>query len=359
MVTRFTPGEEQRYAERVASELVSKLRWAFLVAAGLFVSFIWVDFRLDPGILPRNVPVRLITVAGFVGLHLLSRRTRTLAKIELLLLAAVVLGAASVTRLSVGMERGPIFAVGSLLLMVVMMAGLIPTVRNAIAGHVVLLLTALTTGALVGAERLFFEVVTAFVLAGSGAGLIMAAVSERLSRRAFRLELDLEVLATRDALTGVYNRRAFLERTEQELLRVRRTGHPLALLVLDIDSFKAINDTHGHPAGDEVIRQLARSVESTLRATDFVGRLGGEEFAVTLPETNAHGALQLAERLRIAVSEARPFVGGLALPFTVSVGVAISNPEEPLDRLLSRGDEALYAAKRGGRNKVCAAARAA
>jgi diguanylate cyclase (GGDEF)-like protein/PAS domain S-box-containing protein len=168
------------------------------------------------------------------------------------------------------------------------------------------------------------------------------------------MEAQLDRLARTDALTSLSNRRDFCERAEQELARSRRHGHALALLMLDVDHFKAVNDTHGHATGDEVLRQLSRELGEVLRESDVPARLGGEEFAVLLPDTEAEAACQVAERLRahLANHPAR-LDSGQPLAYTVSMGVAFWHPSDTrLDELMQRADKALYDAKRGGRDRV-------
>lgn len=164
-------------------------------------------------------------------------------------------------------------------------------------------------------------------------------------------EARLRRLATTDPLTGLSNRRHFFERGAQELRRAARYRRPLALLMLDIDHFKSVNDRYGHEAGDAVLRDLAERLRAGLRTSDLAGRIGGEEFAVLLPETTAEQAELLAERLRAAIA-ADPL--GPDLGITVSLGVALAVPasEETLDPVLRRADAALYRAKAGGRNQV-------
>lgn len=169
---------------------------------------------------------------------------------------------------------------------------------------------------------------------------------------------DMHRLATTDVLTGIANRRRFMEIGQREFARSKRHGRPLAVLMLDIDRFKSINDGWGHPTGDRVIQKLAQVlVHIAARAQDLNGRLGGEEFAVLLPETDLIGAGVMAERLRIGVQEAQvpPFDGDTMLKFTVSIGVAcLLDDDADFDSLLRRADTALYQAKEGGRNKVVA-----
>ncbi len=172
-------------------------------------------------------------------------------------------------------------------------------------------------------------------------------------------EEALRLLSITDPLTGAYNRRHFVEFAEAEVARSARHGRPLALLALDIDHFKAINDTFGHCGGDEALRAFTAACRGSLRVSDMLGRLGGEEFAVLLPETGTDGALTVAEHLRSVVEDMAVPHGGTTIRLTVSIGVARFSPDEPcIDSLLSRADKALYRAKREGRNRAVLAERA-
>jgi diguanylate cyclase (GGDEF)-like protein len=132
-----------------------------------------------------------------------------------------------------------------------------------------------------------------------------------------------------------------------------RPTKPMAILMFDIDKFKSINDRFGHPVGDKIIRLLAMTAKKTLRQTDVFGRLGGEEFAAFLSNTDEKGAIIAAERVRLAFLEAAKVVDGLAIGATVSIGVTFTtNYKDEVDALLSRADEALYEAKNSGRNRV-------
>ncbi|WP_229455256.1 diguanylate cyclase [Massilia sp. KIM] len=156
-----------------------------------------------------------------------------------------------------------------------------------------------------------------------------------------------------DHLTGLANRRAFFDAAEQELARSRVSPRPTAVLVLDADHFKSINDRYGHPGGDAVLQHLAAILGDTFREVDVVARIGGEEFAVLLPSTDLACAAVVAERLRASVASQPARYEGQAIACTVSAGVAASvDGAENVDQLLKRADQALYAAKRGGRNRV-------
>jgi diguanylate cyclase (GGDEF)-like protein len=171
-----------------------------------------------------------------------------------------------------------------------------------------------------------------------------------------RYHQQLYELASIDALTGLYNRRKFRELLEQTLLKTLETGAPLSLVFVDLDHFKRINDTHGHQSGDEVLRGVAEVVRERLREGDVAGRLGGEEFAVFLPETALTAAADWADALRAAVAAARHRIDDLELAVTVSLGVAAWRPERPTSADLMRAaDEQLYAAKAAGRDRVAVA----
>ncbi|MBK5528837.1 diguanylate cyclase [Pseudomonas sp. TH06] len=162
---------------------------------------------------------------------------------------------------------------------------------------------------------------------------------------------ELLSLATHDALTGVFNRRRFDEKLTEYSLLSRRTGRPFALLLIDADHFKRINDSHGHAVGDEVLQRLAQLIETSLRTTDFVARYGGEEFAVLLPEIAKPDTPEVvAEKIRSAVADAHfPTVGHV----TVSIGIGLTDPADNNQMtLIKRADQQLYQAKAAGRNQV-------
>jgi diguanylate cyclase (GGDEF)-like protein len=163
-------------------------------------------------------------------------------------------------------------------------------------------------------------------------------------------------LAATDPLTGVANRRHFMERAGIEVERARRSGHALSLLMVDADHFKKVNDTYGHDVGDAVLKALAETLVTNVRPMDVVARLGGEEFAVLLPEASAAMAADSAERLRLAVGALRVPHGDVGVAFTVSIGAAAVAPgAHGVEDALKAADSALYEAKQGGRNRVVVA----
>lgn len=184
---------------------------------------------------------------------------------------------------------------------------------------------------------------------GFAANLAAIAIENRYAHE------ELERRAYSDYLTGLANRRHFLEQAEIELTRALRYSGELSILMLDVDHFKQVNDTYGHKVGDLVLQKLSQICRSTLRNVDIIGRIGGEEFAILLPETGHEQSLEAAERLRAALAAAQiPLHSGLPLHFTASIGVATLDEQGAnIDMLLNQADQALYQAKCGGRNRVC------
>ena len=174
---------------------------------------------------------------------------------------------------------------------------------------------------------------------------------ERLKKLVIERTKELERLATTDSLTGLYNRRKLLEILEYEITRAKRYGNKLSIILFDIDNFKKINDTYGHDVGDYVLQQLAKIVKNNLRNIDTVGRWGGEEFLIILPQTGSEGARIVAEKIK-KIIEKHNFdkVGKI----TISLGVSSFNPEtdKNIDDLLKKADIALYQAKNSGKNQV-------
>jgi len=176
-------------------------------------------------------------------------------------------------------------------------------------------------------------------------------VRNMLSLRSYTLELRR--LATIDALTSVYNRRYFLEQAEKEIARARRYKSPLSALMLDVDKFKQVNDTYGHSVGDAVLTKLAGVCLAELREIDFIGRLGGEEFAICLSDTSFKGASLFSERLRNSIENTTIQTDSGPINITVSIGLTeVIEGDHTFSCALNRADKALYNAKESGRNKV-------
>jgi len=166
---------------------------------------------------------------------------------------------------------------------------------------------------------------------------------------------DLRSQANTDALTGLTNRRSIVQQAQHEIDRATRTQHPLAFLMFDIDHFKAVNDTYGHPAGDTVLCAVADTARATFRHIDSVRRIGGEEFLVVLPDSDQENATAAAERFRRAIAAKEFTLGDHRMGITMSIGVVIpdlSKDSVTIESVMQSADQALYAAKNGGRNRV-------
>jgi len=180
----------------------------------------------------------------------------------------------------------------------------------------------------------------------------MSQLEEYKNEQARKLEIAEEMAHT-DSLTGVYNRRHFFELSSVEMLSAETNARALCVLMLDADHFKKVNDMHGHAAGDAVLKHIVRICLGALRRNDFIGRLGGEEFAIVLPETTLIGAMATAERLRQSVEVSHISTEGKIITVTVSIGIATLEPSDrDMETLLDRADKALYQAKKEGRNRV-------
>ena len=172
--------------------------------------------------------------------------------------------------------------------------------------------------------------------------------------RVHHLEEEIRRVATYDMITGVMTRHAFYSAAETAHRIATRNHSALSVITIDIDDFKCINDAHGHAAGDSVLRSFGATLKDCARKSDIVGRIGGEEFAIVLPDTDLDGAIHLAGKIRSAVLDGCVETGGQSIVFTVSIGAAEIDHagETPLETLLKQSDLALYAAKRSGKNIV-------
>lgn len=356
----LTPEQRDAYRERQRQLLLPRLRLGLAAGAVLFAAFIPWDLLVAPGLLMRTLPVRLAVALSLLGLSAASRLPLAARHPTVLLCLATTLSATVLVLLASFMPVGHTFAVGGLMLMVLLAGTLVPNARMALPAYSLPLLAANVTAVALDAESLLLVAVNVFFGLGCAMGVVLAWYAGRQDLRAFALEEALREQARTDALTGLLNRRAFLDTSCAELQRAARHHYPVSLMMVDIDRFKRVNDTHGHPVGDAVIRALARVCSQTVRSSDLCARMGGEEFALLLPHTEELGALELAERLREAVAAVA--VAGrqaVAVHFTVSIGVARWERGEPLEVLLQRADDALYVSKNDGRDRVTAAQAAA
>ena len=263
---------------------------------------------------------------------------------------------------------GPARGVTLPILAIILMFGIFGLTTRQMLGVLVYSLVAfgLASGVVAGRDEPDYPPVVAAAYVGMVVVVLLSSTflttrvqstREHLRRQKAELAQALEQirqLATHDDLTGLLNRRAMLDRMQLEQRRSLRSGSPLLIAQLDIDHFKAVNDTHGHAAGDLVLQSFADTVRRNVRDTDVLARWGGEEFVLLLCDTPAADAVALMERLRQAVQAMQVPVaqGGQPITVTVSIGLARHTPADPLAGTLERADRALYAAKAGGRNRV-------
>jgi diguanylate cyclase (GGDEF)-like protein len=184
--------------------------------------------------------------------------------------------------------------------------------------------------------------------------VLLGRALERTNAALLAQQQALEALAERDTLTGLYNRRKFMQLAAQELERAARVSSDICLLMVDLDFFKRINDQHGHPAGDAVLKHVAEVLREGVRCTDVVARMGGEEFIVLMPHTRREGALAVAEKLRNALRERPLDLYGRLIPMTASFGLTrlAADQSTTIDTLYAAADQALYTAKHQGRDRV-------
>jgi diguanylate cyclase (GGDEF)-like protein len=220
------------------------------------------------------------------------------------------------------------------------------TIRSAIAAPLI------TADKILGALSLESSKRSAFD--GSDLHLLKSfAATATLAIQNAQLHAEVQKLAITDSLTGLYNRRGFDSFGNREVERLHRFGRPLSALMVDVDDFKDVNDHYGHHVGDQVIREVGKRISRNLREVDIIGRFGGDEFCILLPEADLVTARGVAERLRSEIEEQPIEIDGVPIFITISVGVARALPNaENLDNILGKADKALYTAKQHGRNRV-------
>ena len=327
---------------------VTPLVPSVLTATGLLIAGLHFVWQGNLAFMKRSSP-RLVIVVGLYGVVLMGMVYWS--SVELNFMARTVLSAMIFitfdwlfVRALWPREGDEVYFFGKLMALAFVLSGCAQIVRAVVAlsggsGHTLLEPAAATQMGLM----------TAIVMSLISAMAYMAIIMEFLKK-------DLVRQAERDPLTGVFNRRAFHAVGNHILARSRRDGRAVSLLILDLDHFKSVNDTHGHWAGDTVLRRVVDLVQGVLRAQDVLVRLGGEEFAMMLPATVQSEALHVAERIR-KVIEAELFeIGAGAIRVTTSLGVtsiSTMSDNHEIDDLIKRADIALYQAKDEGRNRVC------
>jgi diguanylate cyclase (GGDEF)-like protein len=370
--------QELEYREHVQASTVRLLRTSLTVVALLFLAFALVDFHMvdDSSTLGMLLGIRLLFAVSCLALVALLGRMPALvdspyplnAILLLLVISSILivplrpetvetqLSAIITETLTLYLfipNRIPWMVGQSILLAIGFVAGIIWAINPPLERVLVLLLV-LTLPNIIG-------LMTALRLNKLQRLQFHSLATERKSNKRLteeieqreRLEAELRRLAQMDDLTGLNNRRWFMELAEQELRHSQRTGTPLTICMIDLDHFKAVNDTHGHAIGDHALEILSRLCKDELRKMDIMGRFGGEEFVVALPNATPQDAGFVAERIRKRIAGYR-FTGELAgLTLTVTIGIAGVEPgEKNLDAALLRADKALYDGKHAGRDRV-------
>lgn len=351
----FEPDVEALYRIRQNAHAFPLVRALLLMAAfGVLLFGAW-DYAVDPAALPITLPVRalcsVLCLMMWSAVRLKFFRNRLSWVFSINTFAVTLTVAWVLTAVQNGLVLGlsGFFYVPLSLLV-------LPRFRVVVFNCVVLLLIVNTVVFFNGESRVILLNANFFLGFMCFLTGVLAYLNETRDRRIFQLERELEHLANTDGLSGAFNRRHFTHLAQNELERARRYGHPLSLLIMDIDHFKRINDTYGHSAGDSTIRVLAETCRGLLRHSDFLGRLGGEEFAVLLPESALESATQTAGRLRELLSRTElPLQNkNVTIVVTVSIGVASLQPDDTFETLMQRTDDALYKAKNAGRNRIFA-----
>jgi diguanylate cyclase (GGDEF)-like protein len=356
---RFPPELESQFrASRVAAvaELNGSIFHFGLAASMVLLFSVW-DWFVDPAHWSMALAIRATAVVVIVATGIVQRQWASIAWAPVIAKIRFSASVLAVAGANAVLNQG--YIVGLAGLVAVFLGGpyIVLDRRDYISTTLLPLVGVAIIMVLVQLDR--FAVVNAWVFLSLTivVGLMLARVFEATNRRAFALEQALMREARTDALTGLPNRRAMEEIAVAELRRQGRSGRPTSVFLCDFDHFKRVNDERGHAIGDRTICAVAENLRAVMRATDSLGRWGGEEFLAILPETDESEAARLAERLR-ASTESLTMPGPAGLRVTLSVGVAAIVPDsaasepETFDRVLKAADDALYRAKATGRNRV-------
>lgn len=366
----FDTDVETRYRTRQNEQALHGTRVLMLMAAVSLVMFgIW-DYTIDPSALARTLPIRALGTGVILVLFSGTYHKQLSTRLSWFLFGNTVTCTTIVAWVLVIVPNGLMNGLPNFFFVPLSFVFL-PNYRAVALNCIVLMVIVNAFQLAYSSDQQAVVNTNIFLSAMCAVTGVFAWVNEARNRQMFRLENQLEMLATTDSLSGAFNRRHFTQCAEIEIERAARYGHTLALLILDIDHFKNINDGFGHHAGDVAIRAVADACRDTLRQCDHLGRMGGEEFAILLPETDLEAASQLAERLRVNLENLKIQVENAAsfsmsksesgatndLSLTVSIGVsAWQGASDSLVALLQRADNSLYEAKHLGRNKVVVSA---
>ena len=333
--------------------LFHKVLNGFIVV--LFISFVWMLLFIHSGFYFMNLAASpllpFLLLVAFWALY----KGQKFAKIYLLGLIIYIISMILISQLALGilpysilLSNAPIIgSVFEIMLFSLLLAYRINLLREE---------TLDAQGKLIAQQRTessrLFHAVAEKTLALNNAN---RQLEEELEKKK-KLEKELTFQASTDSLTGLMNRRSFFSVCSKEMKRAIRSNTELSFLTVDIDKFKDVNDTYGHPFGDEVIRSIAKMMVENTREIDYVGRIGGEEFAILMPATDIDSAFQMADRLRINIAKYKIIFENEMTQVSISIGLSCLRREDSeIETIVDRSDKALYEAKESGRNKVCTA----
>ena len=354
MQRRFAPEIEREFiASRIAGLVAVNSNTFWSIAAVIFGFSAW-DWLVDPVNWPAAFRVRVAGTALIVATGLFQKLPGKANWLPFLAKVRLITGVVTAFVAAMMLDRGYAYGVAGIVVIILTGPYLAIDGRDLFATNTAVMVAVILL--MVTAPLSTFDAVSTmvFVLLAIAASTLLGRVIETSNRRAFALDLELHRDARTDSLTGLDNRRAMEERGPIEMKRAQRFGTPVSLILCDLDHFKAINDKHGHEAGDAALRTVARVLRGALRETDVLGRWGGEEFMAVLVDTTARPAVEVAERMRAAVSAAR--FDDLPSGATISLGVStvdkVTAPGATWDSLIKEADQLLYQAKKEGRNRV-------
>lgn len=353
---RFAPDEEALYRARQEEHTLTLTRALLLLAAlGVILFSAW-DRIIDSALLQRTLPVRFLCSA--MSLTLWAALPYPLFRQRLSWVFALYAMAATLTIAWVLdiVQDGFLWGLSGFFYVPLSLL-VLPRFRVVATQCVLLLMLVNIVFHYNGVPPLIVENANFFLGFMCLMTCVLGYLNEERDRRMFQLERELEHLANSDSLSGAFNRRYFEETAREEIARAQRYQRPLSLLMMDADHFKRINDTYGHAIGDATIRAIVETCRAVFRSNDLLARMGGEEFAVLLPETDVQAAQQSAERLQKKLQQIEIATGKnrdvkQVLKLTLSIGVTSLQRDDSVETLLQRADMALYNAKHQGRNRV-------
>ena len=384
LITELDEDDQLEFLDQSRLSFVLTLRWILAVGSVLAPFWIILDFFVTPEILEKTIYIRLLVTAFLVSLFALTFHKHS-ANFSAFIGAALVVFISCAVFYVVDIREPylgggtPIFDLRACVFFALLVLAFFPSFMSAFHTAVLTIVSCNVTVSLITQEYnialLNFPLITMCALS---LGINLAVSNTK--KQAFIFQKETDKMAITDDLTGLYNRRYFL-RQKEEIARAQRYNHSLSVIMMDVDHFKRINDQYGHHAGDEVLKQLSEICAKQIRQADLIarmhnntsslsggngngqddmvlGRIGGEEYALLLPETNLEGAIRLSERMRKTIEETAIIIpNGERVHMTMSFGVTTMNEgdkTETLDAMIMRADKALYEAKKRGRNCVVA-----